>query len=213
MNTAIHNELFKRNTRHLTADGVKAGKDDGFRRIIDDQVNTGCGFKRADIASFTANDAAFHLIVRERNNGNRGFCHMVCSATLNRHGDDIARALIRLFFGFRFDIADHQRSLMARIPLNIAQKDLPCLVHRHPGNRFKLLKLAIVQLLNRSLQRFNLFLFLVQRFFTLFNTVYFFVERFLALGQPALGPLQFISPVAILFFVFALDAVNFFLCL
>ena len=41
MNAAVGDELFQRNSRNLTADGVKRGHDNGFRRIVDDEIDAG----------------------------------------------------------------------------------------------------------------------------------------------------------------------------
>ena len=212
MDSAIHDELFKRDARYFAANRVKPRKDDSLGRIVDNEIDTGCGLKCTDVAALTPNDAAFHFIVWKRNNGNCSFRHMIGSAALNGHGNDVACTLIRFFLGLCFNIADHQRRFVAGITLHIAQKDFPCLVHRHSGNGFKLLKLAVMQILNGSFEILYLFLLPVQRLFPLFNAVNFLIQCFLALNQSALSALQFVAPVAVFLFVFALDSVNLFLC-
>ena len=65
MNTAILNQLFKGEPCNLAADRVKAGNGDGFGSIVNNKVTACQGFKAADIAAFTADDASFHLVVGE----------------------------------------------------------------------------------------------------------------------------------------------------
>ena len=64
MDPAVINQSFQRNLRHLTSNRVKPRKDNRFRRVIDDHVNTGRRLDRADVPSFPAYDSSFHLLVR-----------------------------------------------------------------------------------------------------------------------------------------------------
>ena len=85
MNAPVKDELFECNSRNFAAHGVKAGKDDRFGRVVNDKINACCDFECADIASFPADDAAFHFIVGQSHNGNGGFRNMIRCAALNRH--------------------------------------------------------------------------------------------------------------------------------
>ena len=68
MNAAINDELFKSNARHFATDWLEAGKHDGFRRIVDDEIDASEIFQGANVAAFATNDATCHLVVWQRNN-------------------------------------------------------------------------------------------------------------------------------------------------
>ena len=69
MDTAIHDEGGQGQSRHLAPDRIERREDDGFRRVINDDVHAGQGFERADVPSFTADDAAFDIIGGQRDDG------------------------------------------------------------------------------------------------------------------------------------------------
>ena len=102
MDAAVDDELFKRHTGNLATDRFEAGEHDGFRRVVDDEIDAGEIFEGADVAAFAADDTALHLVIWKRNDGNGGFCNMICSAALDGAGDDVARGFFggRLGFGF-----------------------------------------------------------------------------------------------------------------
>ncbi len=104
MDASVENELFERNSRYFPAHRVKTGEDDRFRRVVNDEVNARRRFQRADVSALTADDAALHVVIGQRHDRNRGLGHMIRGATLNRKGYDVARALVRFFLGFAFDV-------------------------------------------------------------------------------------------------------------
>ena len=63
MNTSVHNELLQSDSCNLSADGIEAGKNDGFRCIVDNEIHTGHGLKGTDISSLATDDTTFHLII------------------------------------------------------------------------------------------------------------------------------------------------------
>ncbi len=71
MDTPVSNQLFKCNARNFTPHRLKARKRNGFRSIINDEINTRQRFNRTDIAPFPTDNAPFHFIVWQWDNGNR----------------------------------------------------------------------------------------------------------------------------------------------
>ena len=65
MDTTVVDQFFQSNAGNLTAYGVKTGNNYRLRRIVNDQVNTGQSFQCPDISALTANDTAFHFIIRQ----------------------------------------------------------------------------------------------------------------------------------------------------
>lgn len=115
MDTAIDDQLFKGNTCYLTAYRIEAGQYDRFRRIIDDQLDTGQLLQCPDVSSFTANDSTLHFIIRQLYNRYGGLCHLVCRAALDGINDIIPANLLTLFLGLVVILADHHRIIMLRI--------------------------------------------------------------------------------------------------
>src|SRR5207237_10523863 len=54
MNASVLHEALERNARDLAADRIEAGEDDGFRRVVDDEVDAGGQLERAAVATFAA---------------------------------------------------------------------------------------------------------------------------------------------------------------
>jgi len=63
MDTSVRNQGFNGFFGDFATDGVKSREDDGFRRIIDDQIDAGHGFDGANITAFTTDDAALHFVI------------------------------------------------------------------------------------------------------------------------------------------------------
>ena len=66
MDAAVLNELFERDARDFTPHGVEARERDGLGRVVDDEVAAGERLDGADVAALAADDAALHLVVRQR---------------------------------------------------------------------------------------------------------------------------------------------------
>ena len=154
MDAAVGDELFKRKPRDLAADGIERGDGDGLRGIVDDEVNAGDGFERADVAALAADDAALHFIVGQRDDGDGRFGGMVCRAALDGGGDDLAGGLVGLFLHLRFDFLDLHRSFVAHVVFDVLEDIGLGFVLRQAGDLFQNLHLA-------ALERIDLFLLLV----------------------------------------------------
>ena len=75
MDAAILDELLECDARNLAAHRIEARQDDSLRRVVDDEVDARQRLERADVAALAADDAALHLVVRQRNdrNGRLGY--------------------------------------------------------------------------------------------------------------------------------------------
>ena len=102
MNTTIHDQFFKSNSCHFTADRIKSGQNNSLRCIVNDQIYTGQCFQCTDISSFTTDDSSFHLIAWKLYNGNGRFCHMVNRTFLNGCYHIFFCFLCSIFFCFAF---------------------------------------------------------------------------------------------------------------
>ena len=98
MDTTVVDQFFQSNAGNLTAYGVKTGNNYRLRRIVNDQVNTGQSFQCPDISALTANDTAFHFIIRQGYYRNSSFCYVVGRTTLNRQRNDLSGLLVCFLF-------------------------------------------------------------------------------------------------------------------
>ena len=110
MDASVGHELLERQARDLAAHRIEARDDDRVRRVVDDDVDAGRELERADVSAFAADDAALHLVVRQRRRPTR-WSRRVCSAAIRW----IASAMI--FFAsrsaFRFAVSRISRMRLA----------------------------------------------------------------------------------------------------
>ena len=106
MDAAVGDELFQRQTRHLAADGVKAGDGDRLGRVVNDEVAARERLDGADVAALAADDAALHLVVRQRHDRDRDLAGVVGGAALDRRGDDLAAETVGLVLVLGLDLLE-----------------------------------------------------------------------------------------------------------
>ena len=102
MDPAVVDQLLQGDPGHFPAHRVEAGNDHRFRRIVDDQVDTGQGLQGPDVPAFPADDPALHFIVGQGHYRNRGFRHLIRRTPLDGQGDDFPGLLVRGILGFLF---------------------------------------------------------------------------------------------------------------
>lgn len=96
-------------------------KDDGFGRVIDDQINAGSSLQRADIAPFTADDASLHVFAGQSHGGDGLFPHIVSGITLDGAGKDFLGLAICRFPCLAFDMT-HHFAASCRVRASISSK-------------------------------------------------------------------------------------------
>ena len=99
MDAAVGDELVERDFGDFAADGVERADDHDAGRVVDDDVDAGGLFERADVASFAADDAALHFVAGNIDRAGRGFGGVGGGETLNRREQDF----FRLYVGDRGD--------------------------------------------------------------------------------------------------------------
>ena len=181
MDAPIGDELFKRQTRDLAADGVKGRHGDRLGRVVDDEIDTRDGLERADVAPLTPDDAALHLIVGQRHDGNSGLGGVIGCAALDGGGEDLAGALIGFLLELRFDLLDLHGSFVPDLGFYVLEKLRFRLFLRQSRDLFQHFELTALDggdfllLLLHGGNAAGEFLFF------LFVCVEFFIERFFLL--------------------------------
>ena len=115
MNTTVNNKFFKGDSCNLPSYGIKSRKNNRFRSIVDNKIDSGKCFKGADISSFTTDNTAFHLIIRKLDNRNRCFRNMVYGTALNGIGNDITALTVSLMLSLCFCLFYHYDGLMFNV--------------------------------------------------------------------------------------------------
>lgn len=106
MDAAVNDELLQRQTGNFAANRVETQD-----RVIASGVSSmmrstpGQGLQCADVASLTADDAALHFVIRQRNNRYGCLCYVVGSAALNGRGDNFSRILFSIILGLLLNLA------------------------------------------------------------------------------------------------------------
>ena len=119
MNPSVADQFFKRNARNFSADGIKPGKDHDFGRIVYDQLDPRSVFQSADISALAADDTRFHVIVGQRDDGNRNLRRMIGRTALDRKTDDLFRVHVRFVFRLLLDVSYLNGNVLSRLVENI----------------------------------------------------------------------------------------------
>src|SRR5579875_3384301 len=119
VNATVEDELIKRDTRHLTPNGIETGKNDSFWSIINDEINAGCRLKRADVAPLTSDNSPFHLFVGQLHHRDYGFGYLVRGTTLDRQRNNLAGTCLGLLPRLLFNQACPLRSFLAYLALDL----------------------------------------------------------------------------------------------
>jgi len=101
--SAICYESLKTQPGYFPPEGIKAGKKNGLRSIIYDEVNSCGSFNCTDVASFPANDLALYFITFKVKNSNGIFNCLFSSSSLNALNDNFPGFLISLLARIIYD--------------------------------------------------------------------------------------------------------------
>ena len=211
MDTAIGNQFFQSNAGDFTAYGIKARQDDRFRRIVDDEIDAGQRFNSPDIASFTADDAAFHFIVQQGNDRYCRFGDVVSSTALDGHGNDFPGLAFGFFLGLVFQVLDHLRRFVLHFGLDVVQEQFLGIFICQAGNPFQFSHLLFMKGFDFFLHPRHFIFLTLQGIFLLFHGIGFLVQMFFFLQQAPFKTLQFIAAFLVFPFRIVAHLVDFFL--
>ena len=210
MDTAIFDEAFQRQPCHFTANRIKAGQDDCFRRIIDDEIHAGQGFQCPNIPAFPSDDAALHFFIGQGNYGNRSFGDRIRRISLDRGSYDFPGFGICRIFGFFQGTPDTDCLFMGQFFIDPGKDHILGLLRRKLGDFLQLFLLFFVKAIQLFLLCFHLALFFIQLGFPLFQVSASPVQVILFLHQPFLILLQFIPALLVFLFHHIPKFVDFF---
>jgi hypothetical protein len=119
VDAAVQDEPLQGEPGDLPADRVEAGKEHGFRRVVDDEVDAGHRLEGPDVPAFAADDAALHLIAWQVEHRDNGLAGLLGGHPLDGERDDLPGALVTLGPGLVLDVPDDER----RFPLGLVLDD------------------------------------------------------------------------------------------
>ncbi len=105
VDAAVGDELGHGQPGHLAADGIEPGEHDRLGRVVDDEVDPGRLFERADVAALAADDPALHLVRRQMDDRDRVLGGVVRGHALHRGDDDVAGTVLGVLAGGTLDRA------------------------------------------------------------------------------------------------------------
>ncbi len=106
VDAAVGNELMQREAAGFAADGVEGGDDDCFGRVVDHDFHSAGSFERANVSSFAPDDAAFHLVVVDVEDGDGVLDGRFRCYALDGLDDDFFRLLIGVELGLVHNLVD-----------------------------------------------------------------------------------------------------------
>ena len=202
MDATIRHQLMECQTAHLTTYGVKGADDDGFGRIVDDDLNAGSCLQCTNVTSFASDDTSFHLVVVDMEHADRVFDGCFSSHTLDGLDDDLLRLRIGVELGLVHDLIDIAGSIRAGFVLQALHQTVTSLLGAQATQFLKLLTLfelhlgqfillhsqhlllvidALLSLIHLLLLASQLFLTLVEIDLTLLQPVFVLLNLLVAL--------------------------------
>ena len=218
MDTSVLYQLVQCQTGNLAANRVKAGKNDRFGGIVDNDLNTGSCFQGTDVTAFTSNDTSFDLIRFDMEYGNGVFDSSFSRYTLDRLDNDLLCFFISRHLRFFHDLIDIRSCFRFGFVFQRFDQAFFRLIGRKSGKGFQLLDLPLMkffQILFSSIHQFQLS---SQIFFHRINLAVFTLQIFLTLVecqftlfQLTFGRLDLCVPCRYLFFQIRFQMKEFFL--
>ena len=142
MDAAVLDQLQQRQLGDLAADPVERREHDGLRRVVDDEVDAGQVLEGADVAALAADDAALHVVRRQLDERGRRLRGVTRRDALERVGDEVPRASLRLGLRLLLQLANAAGEVVADELLGPLEQVALRLARRHPRDPLEVLQLA-----------------------------------------------------------------------
>jgi hypothetical protein len=152
MDAPVLDELGERELRDLAAHAVERGEDDGLGRVVDDEVDAGEILEGADVPALAADDAALHVVGGQLDERDGRLGGMARRYALERVGDQVPRAPLRVGAGLFLHLPHHAGEVVADELFGALEHGPLGLLHRHAGDTLELLELGLLRLLHLVLQ-------------------------------------------------------------
>ena len=134
VDTAVDHQLVQRQARHLAADRVEGGQQDGVGCVVHHDLHARGGLQGPDVAALTADDAALDLVVVDRESRDGVLDGRLRGGALDGVDHDALRFAGGIEPRLIHGIVDIGLGLGAGLGLHILDQHLAGLLGRHPGD-------------------------------------------------------------------------------
>ena len=117
-------------TRHLTANRVEGTDHNSFGGVVDHDFHAGRGLERTNVATFTSNDATFHVIILNVEHRHTVFDRGFGGHTLNGLNHDALRLFVGVDFRLIHDFVDVALRTSLRFRFQTLDKMIACFLGR-----------------------------------------------------------------------------------
>ncbi|OPZ77214.1 MAG: hypothetical protein BWY79_01263 [Actinobacteria bacterium ADurb.Bin444] len=124
MDTTVGDELGEGQPGDLTPHGVKTRKHHRLRGVIDDEIDAGQVFERANVTTLTADDAPLHIVRRQSHHRHGSVGHVRSRGALDAHGQDIPGTTFAVSPSLFFHLADHLGHVVTDLTLGPLEQQL-----------------------------------------------------------------------------------------
>ena len=138
VDATVGHQLGQRQAGDLAAHRVEAGEHHGLGRVVDDEVDAGEVLQGADVAALAADDAALHVVGRQRHHRHGGVGHVAGGRALDADGEDVLGPPVALVPGLFLDGPHHLGHVVPDLVLGALEDDLAAWSLRQPGDLFQL---------------------------------------------------------------------------
>src|SRR5271166_1829751 len=139
MDSAVRDQPFERDAGDLAANRIVTGNDERLGSIIDDDIDAGGSFDRADVAPLPADDAAFHVVRGKRKHCDGTLDYPFAGEPFDRDRDDAFGTAISFFAGFFFDHTDMLGGVQTRLRDHLVDQTALGFFAGESGDGFELL--------------------------------------------------------------------------
>ena len=201
MDPAVTDEVIHGQPRDFTPDGIEAGEDDGFGRVVHDHVHAGDGLEGPYVPTLASDDAALHVVAREGDDRHGRLGGMVHGEFLDGLGDDLAGFPLGLAASPFAHLPHVLRGVRPRLVANLAHQLAPGVIPADARDLLEALPefpLPVDEFLRPRLEFAALHLDLlaapIHPLLTLVDHLQLLLERLAPLEGPLLQPFQLRTP-------------------
>ena len=108
MDAAVGDQALEREAGDLPAVGVVGGDQDGFGRVVDDQVHPGVQLERPDVPALAPDDPALHVVGWQVADGDRRLHRVVGGEPLDGGGEHFLGLGVRRLPGLFLEAHAHE---------------------------------------------------------------------------------------------------------
>jgi hypothetical protein len=113
VDATVGKQALEREAGDLATHAVEARQEHRAGGVVDDEVNSGQGLERADVAALPADDPALKLVRPQLHHRNRGLDRVARRHPLHNRGEDAAGATVGVVAGLLLDLPDDAGALVA----------------------------------------------------------------------------------------------------